>query len=370
VPAWATSPDIAKNTLTTTGDIIYASGSATPARLGVGTAGQVLGVAAGVPAWTTIGASGGVLKYEEFTSSGNFVIPATASGSAVIAVEIIGSGSGGGGAAASTLYRSSGAGGLGGQYEFITQLASAFGTAGGTVTVTIGNGGAGGTGSAASPSAGANGGVTSFGSYSVFCLSNQTDFYASGLPSPISEFYTNAINSIVTAGSAAGSAAADQNESITTGYVLSGRKGGFPNTQSSSAGFDSGLGGGGGGSGADRTDSSFSARTGGAGGKRHGFQNGNVIAPPSGFVPYVKYGNGAAGGTGVNGGGSAGSNGTAGSGDGGGGGGNAGTGVGGNGGNGAQPGGGGGGGGATRTGAKGGDGGAGGAGRVRVWVIG
>jgi hypothetical protein len=53
VPAWATSPDIAKSTLTTTGDIIYASGSATPARLGIGTASQVLSVSGGVPAWTT-----------------------------------------------------------------------------------------------------------------------------------------------------------------------------------------------------------------------------------------------------------------------------------------------------------------------------
>jgi hypothetical protein len=59
VPAWATSPDIAKSTLTTTGDIIYASGSATPARLGIGTASQVLSVSGGVPAWTTP-ASGGV----------------------------------------------------------------------------------------------------------------------------------------------------------------------------------------------------------------------------------------------------------------------------------------------------------------------
>ncbi len=41
---------IPKNTVTATGDILYASGSATVARLGVGTAGQVLGVSAGVPA--------------------------------------------------------------------------------------------------------------------------------------------------------------------------------------------------------------------------------------------------------------------------------------------------------------------------------
>ena len=60
MPAWATNPSITKATLTTTGDIIYASGSATPARLGIGTAGQVLGIAAGVPSWTTPAAGGGM----------------------------------------------------------------------------------------------------------------------------------------------------------------------------------------------------------------------------------------------------------------------------------------------------------------------
>ena len=44
---------IPKDTVTAAGDILYASGSATVARLGIGTASQVLGIAAGVPAWTT-----------------------------------------------------------------------------------------------------------------------------------------------------------------------------------------------------------------------------------------------------------------------------------------------------------------------------
>ena len=39
--------------LTTTGDTIYASGASTPARLGIGSTGQVLTVAAGVPSWAT-----------------------------------------------------------------------------------------------------------------------------------------------------------------------------------------------------------------------------------------------------------------------------------------------------------------------------
>lgn len=42
---------IAKTTITTTGDIIYASAANTPARLGIGTEGQVLKVTSGVPAW-------------------------------------------------------------------------------------------------------------------------------------------------------------------------------------------------------------------------------------------------------------------------------------------------------------------------------
>ena len=39
--------------LTTTGDTYYASAAGTPARLGIGTTGQVLNVSGGVPAWTT-----------------------------------------------------------------------------------------------------------------------------------------------------------------------------------------------------------------------------------------------------------------------------------------------------------------------------
>ena len=39
--------------LTTTGDVIYASGASTPARLGIGSTGQYLSVSGGVPAWAT-----------------------------------------------------------------------------------------------------------------------------------------------------------------------------------------------------------------------------------------------------------------------------------------------------------------------------
>jgi hypothetical protein len=51
---------IAKTLTTTTGDIIYASGANTPARLGIGSSAQVLTVSGGVPAWSTpaVSASG------------------------------------------------------------------------------------------------------------------------------------------------------------------------------------------------------------------------------------------------------------------------------------------------------------------------
>jgi hypothetical protein len=46
------------NPMTTTGDTIYSSSGSTPARLGIGSTGQVLTVAGGVPSWATP-ASGG-----------------------------------------------------------------------------------------------------------------------------------------------------------------------------------------------------------------------------------------------------------------------------------------------------------------------
>jgi hypothetical protein len=51
---------VINNTLTSTaGDIIYASSSNTPARLGIGTEGYVLTVSSGVPAWSAPSGGGG-----------------------------------------------------------------------------------------------------------------------------------------------------------------------------------------------------------------------------------------------------------------------------------------------------------------------
>jgi len=46
------------NPMTTTGDTIYSSSGSTPARLGIGSTGQILTVAGGVPTWATPASSG------------------------------------------------------------------------------------------------------------------------------------------------------------------------------------------------------------------------------------------------------------------------------------------------------------------------
>jgi hypothetical protein len=50
---------IPKSTVTTAGDVIYATGSSAVTRLGIGSTGQVLTVASGVPSWATPAAAGG-----------------------------------------------------------------------------------------------------------------------------------------------------------------------------------------------------------------------------------------------------------------------------------------------------------------------
>ena len=52
---WGTDTAGMTNPMTTTGDTIYSSSGSTPARLGIGTTGQVLAVSGGIPAWTTLG---------------------------------------------------------------------------------------------------------------------------------------------------------------------------------------------------------------------------------------------------------------------------------------------------------------------------
>jgi hypothetical protein len=73
----------AKSTLTTTGDIYYASAANTPARLGIGTASQILAVNSGAtaPEWVAAPSSGGMTLISTTTLTGASVtlssIPAT-----------------------------------------------------------------------------------------------------------------------------------------------------------------------------------------------------------------------------------------------------------------------------------------------------
>ena len=60
---------IQKTLTTTTGDVIYASGANTPARLGIGSTGQVLTVTGGVPTWATA-TSGSLTLLSTTTLSG------------------------------------------------------------------------------------------------------------------------------------------------------------------------------------------------------------------------------------------------------------------------------------------------------------
>jgi hypothetical protein len=54
---WSADSAGMTNPMTTTGDTIYSSSGSTPARLGIGTTGQVLTVAGGVPTWAAAGAA-------------------------------------------------------------------------------------------------------------------------------------------------------------------------------------------------------------------------------------------------------------------------------------------------------------------------
>jgi len=60
---------IPKTLTTTTGDIIYASSANTPARLGIGTASQVLSVVGGIPEWATAAGGGGMTLIATATPS-------------------------------------------------------------------------------------------------------------------------------------------------------------------------------------------------------------------------------------------------------------------------------------------------------------
>lgn len=82
VPAWTTDSAGMTNPMTTTGDTIYSSSGSTPARLGIGTAGQVLQVNSGAtaPEWATA-SSGGMTSLATGTLSGSVLTLSSISGS-------------------------------------------------------------------------------------------------------------------------------------------------------------------------------------------------------------------------------------------------------------------------------------------------
>ena len=59
----------ALNPMTTTGDIIYEASASTAARLGIGTTGQVLTVAGGLPSWATPSTGAGTITVTDFTAT-------------------------------------------------------------------------------------------------------------------------------------------------------------------------------------------------------------------------------------------------------------------------------------------------------------
>jgi hypothetical protein len=68
-PEWSSDNAGMTNPMTTTGDTIYSSSGSTPARLGIGSTGQVLTVSGGVPSWTTV-SSGGMTLLSTTSLSG------------------------------------------------------------------------------------------------------------------------------------------------------------------------------------------------------------------------------------------------------------------------------------------------------------
>lgn len=73
---------IAKSLLSATGDLIYASGASTAARLGIGSAGQILEVVGGIPSWVT--PPGTELNYSQIVSTVNVASTTEATGTTII----------------------------------------------------------------------------------------------------------------------------------------------------------------------------------------------------------------------------------------------------------------------------------------------
>lgn len=323
----------------------------------------------GAAAFLAASASGGILKYEEYTSSGSFIIPASASSSAIMILNVVGAGAGGNSGARTGAGTSSagGAGGVGGGVGDFVFLSSAFGTPGGTVTVTIGAGGAGGASktTAGVGNLGSEGGTTSFGT---------VNFKGGGIPSSAinsrgnyrfdSDFIiitgSNPTQNVASGSALPGGGKAPINDLLNSSKYSFSAIGIGEDSFCSAWDTAEIAGGGGGGGGAGYLGT---AVRGGNGGKCYDSVS-DIVTTDNKFQPRYTFGNGASGGTVA----TVGSSVAAGLLDGAGGGGGGAAGSAGSGGNGAIGGGGGGGGGGLAQ--NSGAGGTGGGGRVRVWVIG
>ena len=120
-----TSPDIDLGS-DATGDILYRNSGGSIARLGIGSADQVLTVASGLPSWADAGGGGGLQSVQVFTSSGTWTRPA-----GITKVRVYATGGGGGGRDATP-----NAGGAGGTAIKLIDVSSIS-----TSTITVGSGG-------------------------------------------------------------------------------------------------------------------------------------------------------------------------------------------------------------------------------------
>lgn len=140
--------------LTTNGDIWTYTGGI-DARLGVGTTGQVLGVVAGLPAWTGVPIR--AVRIQTFTANGTYTPHASM---VYCQIECVGGGGGGGGIDGDGNSEGAGGGGAGGYARKISTAADI----GASQAVTVGAGGAAG---ASGNNPGGNGGDTSVGAICI-----------------------------------------------------------------------------------------------------------------------------------------------------------------------------------------------------------
>lgn len=89
---WAAASGGMSNPMTTAGDLIYSSdGSGTPARLAVGSDGEVLTLASGVPSWAAAAGGGGdaELAYSEVTSTTDITATSEATANSIVAASAV-----------------------------------------------------------------------------------------------------------------------------------------------------------------------------------------------------------------------------------------------------------------------------------------